>query len=157
MRKHQALLGHFFHAASQPDLLKPMGAIHVSLGGRQATDWRLLEQAARHGLAVALETVRLPHQHSWQRGTHTNAHTPLQRLCTYPALHNDYLAGYLKAHLISIKPFLSGQSPSVWPAASGPTAAAAIAPSHSAVNPLSVCRLSSHSHHMQLAASNFSS
>lgn len=58
MRKHEALLGHFFHAASQPEFLKPSGVIHVSVGGRQAHDWRLQEQAARQGLAVALETVR---------------------------------------------------------------------------------------------------
>eukprot|EP00892_Ulva_mutabilis_P007900 jgi/Ulvmu1/5482/UM023_0018.1 len=56
MRQHQALLGHFFYAASRPEMLKSHAAIHVSVGGRQAADWNLREQAARHGLTVALET-----------------------------------------------------------------------------------------------------
>ena len=58
MHRHRALLGHFFHSATHDGVLAPRGVIHVSLGGRQAKDWMLHEQAARHGLALLQMTVR---------------------------------------------------------------------------------------------------
>lgn len=57
MNRHRALLGHFFHSATQNRVLAPRGVIHVSVGGRQAEDWRLHEQAARHGLTLLQATV----------------------------------------------------------------------------------------------------
>jgi hypothetical protein len=59
MRKHQALLGHFLHCASQPSILKQRGVIHVTLGGRQPKDWKVIEQIERHGLAILMKTVRI--------------------------------------------------------------------------------------------------
>jgi hypothetical protein len=57
MHRHRALLGHFFHAATHSCVLAHRGVIHVSVGGRQAEDWRLHEQATRHGLVLLLQTV----------------------------------------------------------------------------------------------------
>lgn len=57
MHRHSALLGHFFHSATQECVLASRGVIHVSVGGRQAQDWRLHEQASRHGLVLLLQTV----------------------------------------------------------------------------------------------------
>jgi len=57
-KQNMALLGHFLHSASQPGVLAPRGVVHVSLGGNQPADWRLLQQARRHGLTLLLETVR---------------------------------------------------------------------------------------------------
>jgi Domain of unknown function (DUF2431) len=59
LQKHRALLGHFFHAVTRPGVLHAQGVVHVSLGGTQPQDWRLADQAQRHGLSAVLETVRL--------------------------------------------------------------------------------------------------
>ena len=60
MLKHRALLGHFFAQACSRAVLATGGVVHVSLGGTQAADWKLHEQAARHGLCAVLQTVRNP-------------------------------------------------------------------------------------------------
>lgn len=65
VQMHRALLGHFFEAASAPEILREDGVVHVSLGGCQARDWQLEAQAARHGLQVALRTVRLLSPPDW--------------------------------------------------------------------------------------------
>jgi hypothetical protein len=58
MARHAALLGHFFREVVQDAILERRGVVHVSVGGRQAQDWRLREQAARHGLVLVQTSVR---------------------------------------------------------------------------------------------------
>lgn len=81
MRKHRALLGHFFHEVSQAGVLRLDGMVHVSLGGTQPQDWQLEAQAARHGFKLALRTVRTPSPAALQvlSHGHQSAETPCMR------------------------------------------------------------------------------
>jgi hypothetical protein len=73
LHRHRALLGHFFHRAADPSLLRERGVVHVSLGGQQPVNWQVEEQAARHGLCVLLTTVRTTLQTAWVVSCHMRA------------------------------------------------------------------------------------